>query len=201
MFDASKQTTRISANVSGFLGTDRISLNDNLLNRSSLPEIEAVMAHEIGHYALHHVSELILEIGLLLVVGFALVRVAFDKVQARWGKRWGIGGVADVAAMPLLVLLLSAFFFLATPVWNTIIRSNEVEADIFGLNAARQPEGFAEAALKLGEYRKLAPGPLEEALMFDHPSGRSRILMAMRWKAENLGTVPDAPPAQARPAR
>ena len=186
VFDASKQTTRISANVSGFLGTDRISLNDNLLNRCSLPEIEAVMAHEMGHYALHHVTELLVNLGLLIFVGFALLRLVFEKVRARWGERWGIGGVGDVAGLPLLIFLLSAFFFLATPITNTIIRSNEVEADIFGLNAARQPDGFAEASLKLAEYRKLAPTPLEEFLLFDHPSGRSRILMAMRWKAENL---------------
>jgi len=41
-------------------------------------------------------------------------------------------------------------------------------------------------SLKLGEYRKLDPGPIEEILFFDHPSGRNRILMAMRWKAEHV---------------
>ncbi len=66
---------------------------------------------------------------------------------------------------------------------NTQIRVAEAEADIFGLNASRQPEGFAEVSLKLGEYRKLEPGPIEEFLLFDHPSGRARILMAMRWRA------------------
>ena len=58
---------------------------------------------------------------------------------------------------------------------------------MFGLNAARQPDGFANAALKLGEYRKMAPGPIEEFIFFDHPSGRTRIFRAMRWKAEHLG--------------
>ena len=58
-----------------------------------------------------------------------------------------------------------------TPVINTLIRTEEAEADIFGLNAARQPDGFAEAALQLSEYRKLDPGPLEEWIFFDHPSG------------------------------
>src|SRR5207237_357309 len=53
-FDASKQTTRISANVSGMFGVTRISLNDNLLNRTSLPEIKAVLGHEMGHYVLNH---------------------------------------------------------------------------------------------------------------------------------------------------
>jgi STE24 endopeptidase len=63
--------------------------------------------------------------------------------------------------------------------------SQEYEADIFGLNAARQPDGFAESALLLGEYRKMEPGALEEFVFFDHPSGRTRIYAAMRWKAEN----------------
>ena len=58
---------------------------------------------------------------------------------------------------------------------------------MFGLNAAGEPDGFAEIALKLSEYRKLDPGPIEEWIFFDHPSGRARISMAMRWKAELLG--------------
>jgi STE24 endopeptidase len=186
VFDASRQTTRVSANVAGFLGTQRIALNDNLLNRCSLPEIESVMAHEMGHYVLNHVFNGLLQIGLLIVVGFAFVRWAFDRVAARWGSPWGIRGIADVAGLPLLVLLISIFFFVLTPVTNTMIRTQEVEADIFGLNAARQPDGEAEVDLKLGEYRKLKPGPVEEFIFFDHPSGYSRILMAMRWKAENL---------------
>ena len=85
----------------------------------------------------------------------------------------------------MAALIISTLTLLLTPVTNTIIRTQEYEADIFGLNTARQPDGFAEAALLLGEYRKLDPGPLEEAIFFDHPSGRTRIYSAMRWKAEN----------------
>jgi hypothetical protein len=68
---------------------------------------------------------------------------------------------------------------------NTLVRTQEFEVDIFGLNSARQPDGFAEAALLLAEYCKLDPSPLEELLLFDHPSGHTRIYSAMRWKAEN----------------
>jgi STE24 endopeptidase len=57
--DASRQTTRVSANVSGFLGTTRIALNDNLLRRCTLPEIRMVMAHEMGHYVLNHCANLL----------------------------------------------------------------------------------------------------------------------------------------------
>ena len=184
--DASRQTTRISANVAGFLGTERIALNDNLLNKCTLPEIETVMAHEIGHYVLNHIFKSLLFFGLVIVAGFAFVKWGFAACVRRWGARWGVGGIGDVAGLPLLMLLLSVFFFVLTPVTNTYIRVQEVEADLFGLNAARQPDGEAVVDLKLGEYRKLAPGPVEEFLFFDHPSGKTRILMAMRWKAEHL---------------
>jgi STE24 endopeptidase len=85
--------------------------------------------------------------------------------------------------------------FLMTPVLNTIIRVSEQEADLYGLNASRQPDGFARAALDLSEYRKMEPGPLEEVLFYDHPSGRTRILGAMRWKAEHPERWPLAAPA------
>ncbi len=185
-FDASRQSKRISANVSGFAGTMRISLNDNLLNRCTLPEVKAVMGHEIGHYVLNHVYESIVFIGVVLTVGFGFLRWSFALAMERWGERWGIQGIADVAGLPLLGALLSIYFFVATPVMNTYIRVNEAEADAFGLNAAREPEGFADTALKLSEYRKINPGPVEEWIFFDHPSGRARIHMAMQWKAEHL---------------
>jgi STE24 endopeptidase len=97
-----------------------------------------------------------------------------------------VRGVDDVAALPLLALIVSVYGFFLTPISNSYIRSQEYEADIFGLNAAAQPDGAAAIALKLGEYRKLDPGALEEFLFFDHPGGRTRILAAMRWKAEHL---------------
>ena len=185
-FDASKQTKRISANVSGLFGTTRIALNDNLLNRSSLAEIRAVMAHEMGHYVLNHSLKHAVAFSLLLLGGFLFLRWGWDWSSERFGWRFGVTGIADPAGLPLLIALFSIYFFLTLPVFNTIIRTAETEADIFGLNASREPDGFAEAIFKLSEYRKLEPGALEEALFFDHPSGHTRIHNAMRWKAENL---------------
>lgn len=181
--DASRQTTRISANVSGMLGTERITLNDNLLARTSRGGVLAVMAHEIGHYVLNHTYELLVSFGLLIVIGFGAIARALPLLAARQAGRWGIRGVDDPAGLPLIVLLFGVYFFLITPITNSIIRSNEYEADVFSLNAAKQPEGFAEAALLVGEYRKLHPGRLEEVIFFDHPSGYTRISTAMRWKA------------------
>jgi STE24 endopeptidase len=176
----------VSANVAGLFGTTRIALNDNLLRRAPVPEFKAVMGHEMGHYVLHHVSKSILFFGVVLVIGFVFLRWGFDRAMAWWGDRWGLRGVADPAGLPLLAALFSVFFFVLTPLNNTFIRTSEAEADIFGLNAAREPDGMAEVALQLSEYRKLDPGPVEEWIFFDHPSGRNRISMAMRWKAEHL---------------
>ena len=185
--DASKQTTRMSANVSGFGQTMRITINDNLLRRGSPEEIQAVMGHEMGHYVLNHIyKDLLLFFPVVTFLGFALLKWSLDWCLKRWGDKWQIRSIGDPAVVPLVILLLSIFGFVMTPVFNTHIRTQEHEADMYGLNSSRQPDGFAQGAIHLGEYRKMRPGPVEEFLFFDHPSGYNRIHDAMQWKAENL---------------
>ena len=184
--DASRQTTRVSANVSGILATTRIAMNDNLLNQCTLPEIREVMAHEMGHYVLNHGAKLLTYLGIFILIGFTLTRILFDAAARRWSDKWGVRGIADPAGLPLLVLIFSTLVFFATPFLNTVVRVTEREADAFGINTSREPDGMAKVALKLGAYRKLNPTPLEEFIFYDHPSGRARIRMAMDWKAANL---------------
>jgi STE24 endopeptidase len=184
-FDASRQSDRVSANVSGFASTLRISLNDNLLKRCTLPEIETTMGHEMGHYVLNHIYKGLIINGVLVVIGFAFLNWGTLYALGRWGERWGIRDITDVAVLPLAVAVLSIYLLVLTPVFNTVTRTMEFEADMYGLNAARQPDGEANVDLMLGEYRKLDPGPIEEFIFFDHPSGRTRIAAAMRWKAEH----------------
>ena len=184
-FDASRQSDRVSANVSGFASTTRISLNDNLLKRCTLPEIETTMGHEMGHYVLNHQYKGLVITGVSLVIAFAFVNWGIGYALARWGAAWNVRGITDVAVLPLAVILFSFYFFITTPFSNTVTRTMEFEADMYGLNAARQPDGEANVDMMLGEYRKLDPGPVEEFIFFDHPSGRTRITAAMRWKAEH----------------
>lgn len=204
VFDASKQTKRVSANVSGLFGTTRISLNDNLLNRCSPAAVRGVMAHEMGHYVLNHVVKSLVQFTLVIGIGLACVAWVFEKALRRYGASWGLRtspeiepstlpkrrqpgiGVADPAALPLLLLLFGVYSLLTAPLTNTIIRTQETEADAFGLNAGREPDGMTEALLLLVEYRNPKPGKWEEILFFDHPSGYNRILAAMTWKAENM---------------
>jgi STE24 endopeptidase len=187
-FDASRQTTKISAHVSGMFGSVQISLNDNLMRRASPEEIKAVLGHEMGHYVMNHVYQDIVYSGLIIVIGFAFLAWAWGAVQTRFGARWGLRDISDEAGLPLLVALFTVFSFVLTPVQNSITRSMEAQADAFGLDAAREPDGFAQAAVQLSEYRKMQPGPVEEFIFFDHPSGWNRIHRAMVWKAENINT-------------
>jgi STE24 endopeptidase len=193
-FDASRQTKRISANVSGFGATTRISLNDNLLNRSSEESIASVMGHELGHYVLNHIYEMLVYFATIIFVGFAFMAWAFGRAVARYGERWGVRGIDDPAGIPLLVALFSIYSFALTPVFNSIIRSNEVEADRFGIAVSGEADGFAAVAMQLSEYRKISPGYWEEILFYDHPSGANRVRAAMQWKKEHLEPAPAPSP-------
>ena len=183
--DASRQTKRISANVAGLGPTIRIALNDNLLNRTSPDEVAAVMGHEMGHYVLGHIWRLLLWFALAVLVIFAALSRIAPRLIARH-PRWSVRDVADPAGAPLLLAITSVLVALATPYISTVTRLSESEADRFGLDAARAPDGFATAAIRLSEYRKLEPGPIEEFLFFDHPSGATRVRMSMQWKKDNL---------------
>jgi STE24 endopeptidase len=146
------------------------------------------------------------------LIFFAASR-AVPAMIARWGATWGVRGSDDAAAIPVYMIALSVAGLLMTPINNSIIRWNESEADAFGLDVAREPDGFAQAAMRLSEYRKIEPGTLEEILFYDHPSGEARVRMSMEWKARNWNelsaesraagpgrpaTAPAAAPATAR---
>ncbi len=185
-FDASKQSDRISANVSGIASTTRISLNDNLLKRCTPAEIKSVMGHEMGHYVMNHIYKGMLQVAVLIVIVFGLVNFLFEKVRGRWGQRLNVTDIADISSLPVLAAIFTVVMFFCTPITNTMTRTMEAEADMFGLNAAREPDAEAHVDMMLSEYRKIDPGYWEEILFYDHPSGRNRVHMAMQWKAEHL---------------
>jgi STE24 endopeptidase len=189
VMDESRQSNRVSANVSGFLGTTRISLNDNLLKQCTPDEVLAVLGHEMGHYVMGHVLRDLLLGGLVTVLMFAFIHWGFLFAVEAFGGQWQVRRLDDIAGLPILVALASLFFFLATPLTNSIVRTSEHQADIFGLDAVRKPDAFATVMLKLSTYRKLEPGKWEEIVFFDHPSGRTRVMDSMIWKKEHIRDV------------
>jgi STE24 endopeptidase len=193
VYDRSRQTNSISANVSGFGPTTRISLADTLLERGSPEAVRAVMGHEIGHYTLrHNVSGLLLG-SIVILFTFAAVHFIFRAVAKN--ERWGIRDIADPAGLPLIMAIIAAIGIVTGPMQRNLTRFNEQQADMFGLNAAREPDGFAQAALMLSEYRKMEPGLLEEIIFYTHPSGWNRVHNSMVWKANEIaaGRHPNTP--------
>src|SRR5262249_34275856 len=140
-----------------------------------------------------HPFELAIYLTLLLGIAYIVLHFAFDRALAHWGPRWGLRDRADPAALPLAFAIFTLIWLALLPLRNTVIREVEAEADAYGLNPAREPEGFAMAAMRLSTYRKLAPGPVEEFIFYDHPSGYDRVHRSMIWRKENLSVPPIAP--------
>ena len=185
--DESTKSKRVSANVSGLGSTLRVTLNDNLLAKNDPAMTRAITGHELGHYVLGHVVTRLLGFSAVILLGYLVVHLGVPALLARFGARWGVTRMDDPAIVAPAVLVFTLYILLATPLINTIVRFHETQADIFGLNAARAPDGFARAAMTLSTYRKLEPGPFEEVLFYDHPSGYTRVHMSMVWKAAHLG--------------
>ncbi len=184
--NTSKQSDLLNANVSGLFGTTRISLDDTLLKRCTTREIIAVVAHEMGHYVLDHSLMILPWLGLILLIGFGFVAVSYGGLVRLLGRLWDLREIVDPAGLPLLYALFLVYMLLATPALNTLSRTIEAQADIFGLNAARQPDAFAKFFLLDAGVDDLTPSPLEEFLFWNHPSAAQRIAVAMRWKAAHI---------------
>ncbi|WP_135211956.1 M48 family metallopeptidase [Vitreimonas flagellata] len=197
VYDRSRQTNSISANVSGMFGTTRISLADTLIERGSPEAVRAVMGHEIGHYVLGHLYSIMAMMIGLIVITFATVQYGFRALAKN--ERWGIRDISDPAGLPLFLLIIALTGLVTTPLQRNITYFHEQQADMFGLNVAREPDGFAEAAVLLSEYRKMEPSAVEEWFFYDHPSGWNRVHNAMVWKAHEiqagrLAPSPGGPP-------
>lgn len=185
IYDGSKQSQRYTANVSGLFGTARIAMSDTMFQQGAdLPEVRAVVGHEMGHYRRGHVFLSALVLGVLAMILFFLADRLFPTVK-RWMGVDGVAGIADPAALPVLMVIAGTLGLLATPVINTLSRYEESDADRFSLQYAREPDGLAKALVKTIEYRASSPAPLEEAIFYDHPSVERRVRRAMLWKAQH----------------
>ena len=127
-------TKTANAYVTGFGGTKRIVLWDTILNKMNERELLFVMGHEMGHYALGHVVDLGILVlwGLTLAALYGIHRTAAFLIF-RWQGRFGFSEPADIASLPLLVLLINLFSLVLTPVGFAYSRHLEHEADRFGL--------------------------------------------------------------------
>ncbi len=185
-YDGSKQSNRYTANVAGLFGTARIAMSDTVFKQGAdLAEVRAVVGHEMGHYVRAHALWRALPIAILAMIGFFLIDRLFPVVARLTGAR-NVEGIADPAGFPVMVIMFAVLGLLATPVFNSVTRIGESDADTFSLERINEPDGLAKALVKTIDYRAATPSALEETLFYSHPSVGSRVRKAMEWKARHL---------------
>lgn len=178
----SSKTTAGNAMLMGWGNTRRLILSDTLLQCYSPDEIEVVMAHELGHHRHGDIIKLMLVQSSLILLGFYLVNLVLN-----WAvRRSDLLGVADVAAFPLLALVLAAFALVSMPLVNAYSRHIEERADEFSLTATANPQAFDTMLTKLTDQNlsESKPGRWAELLFYDHPPYYRRMEMARRYRAE-----------------
>ncbi len=98
--------------------------------------------------------------------------------------------MADPSGYPVISIIVAALSLVGTPIYATISRIEEAQADRYSLAHAQKPDGLARALVKSIEYRAATPSALEEVLFYDHPSVGWRSRQAMAWKAAHLPAPP-----------
>jgi STE24 endopeptidase len=185
----SVDTKTLNAYVAGLFGTKRIVLWDTTLKRMTDRELLFVMGHEMGHYVLHHVWQAIAFSVVILAASLYVAYRAADAVIARYGGRWGFTSLADVASLPLLLLLMSAFGLVVTPLELAFTRHVEHEADRFGLEITQTNHSAGTAFVKLQQdaLANPRPGLLYKIFRESHPPLGERIDFANEYHPWTTG--------------
>lgn len=175
--DKSVDTKTVNAYVTGVFGTKRIILWDTTLRKLSPPEVLLVMGHEMGHYVLGHVPQLVAMASVLVLLGLWVIHRTAGGLIARYRDRFGFVQLSDVASLPLISLLFGLVTFALSPALLGFTRHTEHEADRFGLEITRDNHDCATAFVKLQQENLGNPRPslLYKIWRSSHPPLGERI--------------------------
>jgi STE24 endopeptidase len=185
---AGEKTTGLNAYVTGFGASKRIVVWDTTIAKMNSPQIVFVAGHEMGHYVLQHLPKGLGFAAVLLFVLFYLGYRSVGWVLQRWGAQWRIRGLEDWASLPVLLLLLSIFSFIANPLGSAISRYLEHQADQYGLEVTHgltpnSQQVAAQAFQILGDVdlSDPEPNPVGVFLFYSHPTIPDRILFCLAY--------------------
>ena len=176
--DASRQSAKINAYVTGLFGTKRIVLYDTMINSFTLDEIKFVMAHEMGHYVMHHIWYGVAMTLAFLALALWITSRTIAGVIRRFRRRFGFDSLSDVASLPLIMIYITVLMFLFNPAINSISRYMERQADTYGMNTSGvSGESAAVAFDKLAVYNLSDPDPpaIIEFWFYSHPALKKRM--------------------------
>jgi len=178
VMDGSKRSAHANAYFTGFGAAKRVVFYDTLLAKLSAPEVDAVLAHELGHFKHRHIIQRIVSMFAMSLLGFALLG---------WlaGQSWfytGLGvlpnlaGPNDALALLLFMLVMPVFSFFIAPIFAQFSRKHEFQADAYAVMQTSGPD-LASALLKLYEDNAstLTPDPLYVAFYYSHPAAAERL--------------------------
>jgi STE24 endopeptidase len=173
----SEDTKALNAYVTGFGATKRIVLWDTTIAKLDEDELLFVMGHEMGHYVLGHVWKSILFFSLLIIVTLYAIHRTAGWLIDKFHRRFGFTELSDVASLPLIILLFSAYFLIVTPFALAFSRHNEHESDRFGLEITQNNRAAATAFVKLQQENLSVPRPhvLVKLWQASHPTLGERI--------------------------
>jgi STE24 endopeptidase len=175
-FDMSRRTKAANAAITGLGNTRRIILGDTLIDEFTNDEIETVLAHELGHQVHRDIPLSILIESAITLVGLYLAALGLE-----WGVVvFGFESISDVAAMPLLAIIIGIFGLVTMPLGNAYSRWRERLADQYALQATGKGGAYASALTRLANQNlaEADPEPWVETLLYSHPALRKRITMA-----------------------
>lgn len=175
-FDMSRRTKAANAALTGLGNTRRIILGDTLLNEFTPDEIETVLAHELGHHVHKDIPA-----GMAVETVITLVGLFLASLGLKWGAAvFGFSGPSDIAALPILMLVIGIYSLATMPLTNGYSRWRERRADEYALESTRKPQAFASAMTRLANQNlsDADPEPWEEWLLYSHPALSKRIALA-----------------------
>jgi STE24 endopeptidase len=211
---AGAKTTALNAYVTGIGASKRIVVWDTTIRKMDTPQIVFVVGHEMGHYVLNHVWKGLAFAAVGLFILFYLGFRTIGWLLACWGgvggvagrplenlrpaTNWEIRGVDDWASLPALLLLISVFSFIGTPIGSAFSRHIEHQADQYGLEVTHglTPDSGQVAAQSfqiLGEVDlgDPAPNPVDVFLFYSHPPIADRVLFALTYDPWEHGKQPE----------
>jgi STE24 endopeptidase len=178
-FDMSKRTKAANAALTGMGNTRRIILGDTLINEFTLDEVETVLAHELGHHVNKDIPFLIISGTLLTTLGLFIASLALNSAVTFFS----FTSIADIAAFPALMLILSAYGLLTSPLENALSRWRENMADDYALSSTKKGEAFASAFTRLANQNlgEIDPEKWVVFMFYSHPPLGERIEKAKRF--------------------
>jgi len=183
--DLSSKSTTGNAALMGLGNTRRIVVGDTLFGRYTPNEIEVILAHELGHHVHRDIPKSIVVQSASLLAGFYLVDLALRGLVPPFGFQ----GIADIAAFPLLALVLGAFSLVIMPLNNAYSRLVEGQADQYALEATQNPEAFITTMTKLTDQNlgEARPSRLVVLIFYSHPPYLDPVARARRYAEGHPG--------------